>query len=148
MVSVVIRGKEFPLCLTVAALDKINDKCGGLKQLGQFMDGKDPQYIICPGDEDDHDATADADLSKVVSNTAWLLGLLIQEGEENRLAISHFDGEPAERCTVPDVEVLSHLLTIASVRKYRTAVFQAINESMKQEIEAVYSKNVKSEERG
>ena len=71
MVTVDIRGKEFPLCLTVAAVDKINAKCGSIKQIGTFLDGKEGGGAF--------------EFGRAMHNTAWLLGLLIQEGEENRL---------------------------------------------------------------
>lgn len=133
MVEVEIRGKKFPLCLTVAALDKINEKCGGMKNIGAFIDGKQP------------DGTHSTD--QMICNTAWLLGLLIQEGEESRLVLARFDGEKAERRAVPDSAAVSHLLTVASAKKYRKAVVDAISESMSQEIEALYPKNVKDAER-
>lgn len=131
MVEVEIRGKKFPLCLTVAAVDKINEKCGGLSGITKFLDGEE---------------NGKTNTGKAMYNTAWLLGLLIQEGEENRLILCRFDGEKAERRAVPDSEAICHLLTVASAKKYRAAVFDAINESLKQEIEAVHPKNGKSEE--
>ena len=131
MAQVEILGKEFPLCLTVAAVDKINEKCGGLNGITKFLDGE----------EDGKTNTG-----KALCNTAWMLGLLIQEGEENRLILSRFSGEKTERRVVPGPEAIAHLLTVASAKKYRTAVFEAVNESLKQEIEAVYQKNVESEE--
>lgn len=132
MVEVDIRGKKFPLCLTVAALDKINEKCGGMRNIGAFLDGKAPD--------------GSKSSTQLVINTAWMLGLLIQEGEENRLVVARCDGEKTERLAVPDTTALSHLLTVASANKYRTAVIDAVNESMTQEIEAVYPKNVKDAE--
>lgn len=132
MISVEIRGKEFPLCLTVAALDAINAKCGGIKNIGAFLDGIDEEG-----------ATS---FSKSLCNTAWMLGLLIREGEENRLICARFDGEQTERRAVPDSAAISHLLTIASAGKYKTSVIEAVNESLTQEIEAAYPKNVKSAE--
>ena len=131
MAEVEILGKKFPLCLTVAAVDKINEKCGGLNGITKFLDGAEDGKV---------------NTGKAMCNTAWLLGLLIQEGEENRLILARFSGEKAERRVVPDSEAICHLLTIASAKKYRTAVFEAVNESLKQEIEAVYQKNVESEE--
>lgn len=132
MVEVEIRGKKFPLCLTVAALDKINDKCGGMQNIAAFLDGKNDDGTTSP--------------TRVICNTAWFLGLLIQEGEENRLQLARFDGEKTERRAVPDSGAIAHLLTVASANKYRPAVIEAVNESMSQEIEAVYPKNVKDAE--
>lgn len=138
MVEVEIRGKKFPLCLTVAALDKINAKCGGLGNISAFLDGNEPSYMLHP---EQAAQSEKGNTGKALCNTAWMLGLLIQEGEENRLVCARLDGEKVERCAVPDAETISHLLTVASAKKCRLAVFEAVNESMKQEIEAVYPKN-------
>ena len=127
MVEVEIRGKNFPLCLTVAALDKVNEKCGGLKNLSNFMKG-------------------DGDSGKSICNTVWMLGLLIQEGEENRLVEARFSGEKAERRAVPDSSAIMHLLTPGAAQAYRLAVWNAVNESMHQGIEAEYSKNAENAE--
>lgn len=130
MVTVKIRGKEFPLCLTVAALDEINKKCGGMKRLGAFLNGDDGS-----GNEEN---------SVMICNTAWMLGLLIREGEENRLINARFDGETAERRAVPDMEAMQHYLNVKTALRYRLDVLQAVNESMQQDIEAEYEKNVES----
>lgn len=138
MVEVEIRGKKFPLCLTVAALDKINAKCGGLGNISAFLDGNEPSYMLHP---EQAAQSKKGNTGKALCNTAWMLGLLIQEGEENRLVCAKLDGEQAERRNVLDTEAITHMLTVASAQKYRLSVFQAVNESMKQEIEAVYPKN-------
>lgn len=127
MVEVEIRGKKFPLCLTVAALDRINEKCGSLTNFLDFLQG-------------------DGDMNTIVLNTAWALALLVAEGEENRLVCARLDGEKAERNQVPSEDALRHLLTPGAVRRYRVAVLTAVNESMRQEIEAESSKNVEHAE--
>lgn len=132
MVTVEIRGKQFPLCLTVAAVDKVNEKCGSISGIGAFLDGKD--------------SGENFELGRAMYNTAWLLGLLIQEGEENRLVSARFDGVKTERREVPDPDALCHFLTVASAKIYRNAVISAVNESVMQDIEASHSKNVKDAE--
>lgn len=143
MVEVEIRGKKFPLCLTVAALDKINAKCGGLGNIGSFLDGKEPSYMLHPEQAAQGEKGS---TGKALCNTAWMLGLLIQEGEENRLVCARLDGEQTERRCVPDAEAIAHMLTVASAQKYRLSVFDAVNESMKQEVEALHPKNGKDAE--
>lgn len=128
MVTVEIGGKEFPLCLTVAAVDAVNAKCGSLKQVDSFLDGKD--------------SSGQSDFGKALYNTAWMLGLLIQEGEENRLVSARLSGESTARRAVPDAEAMCHLLTVSTARKYRKAVLDAVYESMVQDIEAEHPKNV------
>lgn len=132
MVTVEIRGKEFPLCLTVAAVDKVNEKCGSISNIGAFLDGKDSSKKF--------------ELGRAMYNTAWLLGLLIQEGEENRLVNARFEGEKTERREVPNADALCHLLTVGTAKMYWDAVITAVNESMVQDIEASYPKNVKNAE--
>lgn len=132
MATVEIRGRQFPLCLTVAALDKINEKCGGLSDLGQFLDGKD--------------GGGNGSFSQAMSNTAWVLALLIREGEENRLVNARLAGEKPERNAVPDFEEVGHLLTVSLATKSRKAVLEAVRESLQQEVEASYPKNAKNAE--
>lgn len=128
MVEVEIRGKKFPLCLTVAALDKVNEKCGGLGKLSDFMKGY-------------------GDSAKAAYNIAWMLGLMISEGEENRFITARLEGAQAVRKEVPDSAAICHFMTPGKLRQYRAAVYEAVNESLKQEIEADYPKNAENAER-
>lgn len=128
MVEVTIRGKRFPLCLTVAALDKVNERCGGLKQLTEHLDGGNEVVIV--------------------RNTIWMLALLIRGGEDNRLMEARLAGEPAEPRQVPDEQMLSSLLGFADAVNHRKDVFAAINESLTQTIEASHSKNAENAEQG
>lgn len=124
MVTAQIGGKEFPLCLTVAALDKINEKIGGLHKLSDFLNG---------GKETNYET--------MLTNAAWLLALLMKEGEENRLLYHRYcetNGADLERREIPDQTALSHILTIASATRLRTSVLAAVSESMAQEIQAVH----------
>lgn len=132
MTKVEIRGKEFPLCLTVAALDQINSKCGGLKNLNEFLLRR-----VSAGDGSETKPRTEI---KIV-NLVWLLGLLIQEGEENRLVEMRFSGEKPVRRAVPDPDAIAHLLTPGSAIRYLGPVYAAINDSMHQDIEASYEKN-------
>lgn len=127
MVEVEIRGKKFPLCLTVAALDKVNEKCGSLKGFLEFLQGE-------------------GDMNTVVQNTAWAMALLMAEGEENRRLCAQLDGEKTEHRQVPGEADLLHLLTPGDVRRCRVAVLTAVNESMRQDIEAEPSKNAEHAE--
>lgn len=138
-VTVKIRGKEFPLCLTVAALDKINDKCGGLGSIMSFLKG-DPEIPEGATEEQAERLTAEA-ASRAKCNNTWMLGLLMQEGEENRQMEARFgDGDRTARA-VPTPEELAHLLTPGQMEEYRLNVILAVNEGMKRTFEAVPSKN-------
>ena len=127
MAKVTIRGKEFPLCLTVAALDEINEKCGGLSGVVDFLNGS-------------------GELSKAFRNTAWMLTLLMAEGEKNNIVCAGFDGNTAERKELPSYEQLCTMVTIHTMMGYRADICNAIHESMKQDIEASYSKNAENAE--
>lgn len=130
MATVNIRGKEFPLCLTVAAVDEINQKCGSIKNIGTFLDGASDKRSF--------------DLGEATRNTAWMLALLLREGEENRLISAKFDGCDVNRSEVPDEATLGHLLTIAQALECRNAVLSAVSESLHQEIEAAHPKNAEN----
>ena len=132
MATVNIRGKEFPLCLTVAAVDEINQKCGSIKNIGTFLDGASEKHSF--------------NLGAATRNTAWILALLLREGEENRLICAKFDGCDVNRSEVPDEVALGHLLTMAQALECRNAVLSAVSESLHQEIEASHSKNAESTE--
>ena len=136
MVEVQILGKSYPLCLTVAALDEINSRCGGLSGLGEFLDGKN----------ETSGESSDISMEAAAVNTAWLLGIMIREGENNRFLMARLTGESTEKRPVPTPEDLAGLLTIRSAMKLRVALFQAVDESMNKEIEALYPKNVKDAE--
>lgn len=127
MAKVTIRGKEFPLCLTVAALDQINEKCGGLDGLDGFL----------------FDVSS---VSEAYRNTAWLLALLLEEGEKNRQVCEFIDGMRTESTQIPNYEQLCSVITIYSMMQYRSVCLKAIGESLTQDIEASYPKNVEHAE--
>lgn len=129
MVTVTIRGKEYPLCLTVAALEKITEKGIGLNDLADFLVGG-------------------GETGKSLTNCAWLLGLLMQEGEENRLMCAELDGQESTRNKVPGYNILRHALNPGEVRQYQELLFKAVSESMKTTIEAAPPKNADHAERG
>lgn len=145
-VTVKIRGKEFPLCLTVAALDKINDKCGGLSGIMNFLKGR-PEETEGLTDEQKEKLAAEA-ASRAKCNNTWMLGLLMQEGEENRLLEARFGDGDRSRRAVPEPEELMHLLTPGQIEEYRLSVLMAVNEGMKRTFEAVPSKNGDQAEEG
>lgn len=140
-VTVTIRGKEFPLCLTVAALDKINDQCGGLGGIMDFLRGN-PEEIKGLNEEQLQKLAVEA-ASRAKYNNAWMLGLLIQEGEENRMIEAKFqDDGDRKRRAVPGPEEMLHLLTPGQIEDYRLSVLMAVTEGLKRNLEAVPSKNV------
>ena len=150
-VIVQIRGKEFPLCLTVAALDAINEKCGSIGGIMDFLKGNPSE--IAALEEEQLDASGvtrelwEAEKLEAASrakiNNAWMLGLLVREGEENRLIEARFQEDGGcKRRAVPGPEEMIHLLTPGQIEEYRLSVLLAVTESMKRNLEAVPSKNV------
>lgn len=133
MVCVEIHHNSYPLCLTVAALDEINKHIGGISDIPAFLNGgKDVNY------------------EQMYENVAWLLALLLREGEENRLICERFaEGIPCpSRRDTPSLQDIRSGFTLASIATYRVAVLDAISESMSQTIEAAYSKKKEKEEQG
>lgn len=126
--TVEIRGKQFPLCLTVEALEEITELCGGLGSLNNYIFGK---------------ATAEepGEAGKAYANTVRIIGILVQEGEANRYMEDRWDNPKAERRLVPGADELRHLLTPGESIRYRADVIQAINEGLSQKIEAAPEKN-------
>lgn len=133
MICVEIHNKSYPLCLTVAALDEINEKCGSISNIPAFLNGG-----------------TDVNYDQMFENTAWLLALLLREGEENRLICEHFADniERPVRREIPDLKAIRSGCTLASIAVYRGAVLAAVSESMSQTIEAAYSKKKQNEEQG
>lgn len=123
MGTVMICGKEYPLCMTVEAFSRITQVCGGLDKLGNYLDGN-------------------GDIGKMISNTAFILAILLQEGEENRRMVAGFyaDGDTEARKTPTELELRS-LLIPRQLVQLRPGIMAAINESMKQEVEAAPAKN-------
>lgn len=118
-----ICGKEYPLCMTVEAFDQITLACGGLDKLGEYLTGS-------------------GDPCKAMPNVAATLAVLMSEGEEHRRMVAGFygDGDTQPR-KVPREEDLRKLLLPRQLMALQPAITAAINESLKQEVEAAPAKN-------
>ena len=121
MVTVNIGGKKFPLCLTVACLDKVNKLCGGLKGLTKY---------ICVND-----------ISTAAEHTAALLEILIAGGYWNQVAMSRILVQDFEKIRLPEANDLYRIMTPGNINAYRSAALDAITESLHQDIEAEHPKN-------
>lgn len=128
MNAVTICGKEYQLCMTVEAFDQITQACGGMDKLGSYLDG-------------------DGDIREMVSRTASVLAVLLREGEENRRLLASFcaDGDATAR-KVPTEAELRKLLTPRQLVLLRPSAIAAINDSLRQEVEAAPAKNGDSAE--
>lgn len=122
-VLVKIRDREYPLCMTVHAFAAIVDAGGGLEKLGNFLSGN-------------------GDAAKAIENTAYALGTLIREGEENRRITAECFGDgDAKPRKVPGPKDICSLLTPAEIMPLRDIVLRAIFRSMDQQMEAEPPKN-------
>ena len=115
MNAVTICGKEYQLCMTVEAFDQITQACGGMDKLGSYLFA----------------ARANARIR-----------YLLREGEENRRLLASFcaDGDATAR-KVPTEAELRKLLTPRQLVLLRPSAIAAINDSLRQEVEAAPAKN-------
>lgn len=100
-----IHGKQYPLCLTVAANEKLNDTYGGMKNLI---------------------AGVKNDSQKAASSYVGLLHILLEGGANRQKALAWISGAAAEVEPVPDLETLQDLLSIADVAEYKGAILEAL----------------------
>ena len=107
-------GRQYPLCLTVAAQNRICDEFGGLVKMAEAMDkaGERATSVLCQ-----------------VST------ILIEGGIGRMKSLAWMEGKEADEICAPDSQTLENLLTIAEVSELRDAVFNAITASRQQTVE-------------
>lgn len=111
-----IGGREYPLCLTVAAMDELDTAGYGINDVSR---------LLTP--------TEELTVEQVAKNTVWLLDILLREGEQNR----HVLAEAGDTLrTVPTLEELCHMLTPIEALKLRPALMEATVASISVAIEA------------
>ncbi len=137
-IAVTLAGTEYPLCLTVAALEEIETLCGGLENLGNYMAG-------VPADVTESEAGA-VNAGRAANATAQVLGVLIAAGEENRQVLAALNGEICEARDVPNELKVPHLMRPADMVPCQKAVWEAIAQGMGQTVEVDTSKNAESAE--
>lgn len=117
-----LHGKRYPLCLTVAANEKINDAFGGLKGMSEAMK---------------------QDSSKALGLYSDLLHILMEGGENRQKALAWLSGETAACDPVPPKDILMSLLCIADISAYKAKIMEAIALSSRAtvEVEPDNSKN-------
>lgn len=115
-VSAIINGKDYPLCLTVGAVDDLD-------LAGYRID--DVSRLLSPKEG--------LTLEQLVKNTTWLAAILIREGEQNRHLCA---GAGDQLHRVPTLEELSHILTPADALALRPALMEAMAASLSMGIQA------------
>lgn len=126
VVYVEIYGRQYPLCLTVLAHEKICQEWGGLEQMAKAMDATGEQAIPI---------------------TAKLLHILMEGGAARIKALAWVEG--IDKPTLPEVpaaEMLSALLVLEDVSQLQEKVFVAIRASREATVEAEPPKEEKNAE--
>lgn len=129
MANVTIKGREYPLCLTVAGLDALKARGYSLGDISGLLR-----------------IEAGSTMDDVAERATWLLSILIHEGEANR-AYSESDGAGVVLRQVPDLNALRRMLTPAQAVGMLVPMMQAVSESLHQDIEAAPPKNADQAER-
>ena len=111
-----IAGREYPLCLTVAAVDELDTAGYGINDICRLL-------------------TPDEGLpvEQVAKNAVWLLDILLREGEQNRHCLAD-GGDELKR--VPTLEELCHVLTPIEALNLRPALLNATMASISVAVEA------------
>ena len=120
-----IAGRKFPLCLTVAAHQKIIDTYGGLQQMAQAM--------------------SEGELG--IPQTAKLAHILMEGGTARVKALAWMEGEePPILHEVPPLETLQELLDMADIKQISNKLFEAIRVSrgVTVEVESKEDNNTKN----
>lgn len=100
-----VAGREYPLCLTVAAMDELDTAGYGINDICRLL-------------------TPDEGLTveQIAKNAVWLLDILLREGEQNRHCLADAGDELK---SVPTLEELCHMLTPIEALKLRPALMDA-----------------------
>ena len=102
-----ICGKEFPLCLTVAAEKKIIDTFGGLQQMAETMDKGEV----------------------AIPMTATMAHILLEGGVGRLKALAWMEGKEADVPQVPSRELLQELMDLKDATELAPKLFEAIRVS-------------------
>ncbi|MBQ8579347.1 MAG: hypothetical protein IJ448_01480 [Oscillospiraceae bacterium] len=102
-----ICGKDYPLCLTVAAEQKIIDTFGGLEAMANRM--------------------TEGEMG--IPMTAQLAHILLEGGNKRVKALAWMEGEEADTRDVPPLEVLMDVLDLKDANELGSKLFEAIRVS-------------------
>ena len=111
-----IAGLDYPLCLTVAAMDELDTAGYGINDICRLLTPAEGLTV-----------------EQVVKNAVWLLDILLREGEQNRHCLADAGDELK---SVPTLEELCHMLTPIEVLKLRPALMDATMASITVAVEA------------
>lgn len=114
-----ICGIEYPLCLTVAAEQKIIDTFGGLEIMANRMS---------QGEEG-------------IPMTAKLAHILLEGGQKRLKALAWMEGKDVEAKEIPPLEVLMDALDLKDANELASKLFEAIKVSRGVTVEVDDEKN-------
>lgn len=119
MTTVKLAGQELPLCLTVAAVERVHERGVDLREISTLYTTGDGRTV-----------------NDCLNNSVWLLDVLMQEGREN--AALHGKETPMP----PPADVLPHLLTPGQViHEIIPAIVATVGEGLGRTVEADHTKN-------
>ena len=135
-----VRGVEYPLCLTVAALEDIEGLCGSFDEIGAYLEG----MLERDAKTGELKKTATGTTPRMLAATTRVLGILIRRGEDNRIEEARAAGEDTARRKTPGPDELVKWLRPAEAGRYRLLVLDAINEGLSQKVEVEQPKNAEA----
>lgn len=109
MVTYRIKGKDFPMALTLKAMDELDQQYGGIENLPEAFDGKTAMGLL--------------------SICVDMLIILMKGGRDYQIEM---EGQAED---VPSKETLACLLMPKDIAEIKTAIFASIKESMNHEVE-------------
>lgn len=119
-------GREYPLCLTVLAQQKVDDIWGGLDKLSEQMQqsgtGGDGMSIWCQ-----------------------LLRILMEGGASRVNALAWLTGQiPDELPPIPEMETLNQIISWKDIDTFAPLIMDSIGNSTKQTVEVAPEKNAET----
>lgn len=119
MTTVKLAGQELPLCLTVAAVERVHERGVDLSEISTLYTTGDGRTV-----------------NDCLDNSVWLLDVLMQEGRQN--AALHGMDTPMP----PPADMLPHLLTPGQViHEIIPAIVATVGAGLGRTVEADHTKN-------
>lgn len=104
MTTIKIAGQEYPLALTLGAMEQLDEMCGGIENAAKVFDGKK--------------------MGQIVETLVKMLGILIRGGCDYMAA----EGQDAPKA--PNDNAIKSGLLPRDIPAAKTALFQAMADSM------------------
>lgn len=109
-----IYGKQYPMCLTVSANERINQTFGGLSKMGEIME------------EDGENA---------VGTMVDLIHILLCGGRDRVKALAWLDGETVDTPEVPESAILKDMISLRELGEFKYKAYEAMGVSTERMVE-------------